>query len=103
MENLLCSKGKFWVKLSQGKVGISAEFFWVQLAKIGLKPLVDYWGWLSSLVAIAAPEVTDSKVVCVAEADLFTLRVAIDLWIQSVRCYFCLQFGLLAFSDKFIP
>lgn len=92
--NIVCREGleARWARHRE-----TAEFFWAQLAKIGLKPLVDHQYRLPSLTTIAVPEGIDSKAVCTYILEKYNMEIGNGLGELLGKVW---RIGLMGYNSR---
>eukprot|EP00667_Euglena_gracilis_P006802 EG_transcript_6865 len=92
--SLVCEEGleKRWARHRE-----TAEFFWGELAKIGLKPLVDHQYRLPSLTTIIVPEGVDSKAVCSYILQNYNMEIGNGLGELLGKVW---RIGLMGFNSR---
>jgi len=92
--SLVCQEGleNRWARHRE-----TAEFFWAELAKIGLKPMVDHKYRLPSLTTIAVPEGIDSKAVCTFVLEKYNMEIGNGLGELLGKAW---RIGLMGYNSR---
>lgn len=92
--SIVCQEGleKRWARHRE-----TAEFFWAELAKLGLKPLVDHQYRLPSLTTIEVPAGIDSKKVCGYLLEKYNLEIGNGLGELMGKVW---RIGLMGYNSR---